>query len=290
MNTILHKTIKTICLFSFCFSLSSVFGQAPQKMSYQAVIRNATNTLVANASIKMRISVLQGTATGTAVYVETQTATTNVNGLATVEIGAGTVVSGTFASIAWGSNAYFIKTETDPTGGNNYTIVGTSQFLSVPYALFASNSGTAPSGTFVSSEAPYTYTQTIRNDWVDCPSVSLTVPVTGTYLLTFFGGVENDNQYNIDTAVGRDSDCKVRVIVAGQEEELFNMNANIAKLDSWQFSNWRYYNMQPSRSAIVSLTAGQILKIQYQQYFLGTLNGETWDIEKSGISILKIGN
>ena len=143
MKIILHKAIKTICLFSFFFSLSSAFAQAPQKMSYQAVIRNASNALVANANVGMRISVLQGTANGTAVYVETQTATTNINGLVTVEIGSGTVVSGTFASINWGTNTYFIKTETDPTGGTNYTIVGTSQFLSVPYALFASNSGSS---------------------------------------------------------------------------------------------------------------------------------------------------
>lgn len=134
---------KIITLLAVALFATTVSAQAPQKMSYQAVIRNASNVLVANANIRMRISVLQGTATGTSVYIETQTATTNVNGLATLEIGNGTVVSGTFASIAWGTNAYFIKTETDPTGGTNYTIVGTSQFLSVPYALFASNSGSS---------------------------------------------------------------------------------------------------------------------------------------------------
>jgi hypothetical protein len=147
MNTTIQKTVRVFLLFSFFFSLSPAFAQAPQKMSYQAVIRNASNALVTNSNVGMRISVLQGTASGTAVYVETQTATTNANGLATLEIGAGTVVSGTFASISWGTNTYFIKTETDPTGGTNYTIVGTSQFLSVPYALFASNSGSTNNWT-----------------------------------------------------------------------------------------------------------------------------------------------
>lgn len=136
----MRKILTIIILVLF---VTSMKAQAPQKMSYQAVIRNASNALVANANVRMRISVLQGTATGTAVYVETQTATTNTNGLVTLEIGAGTVVTGTFASIAWGTNAYFIKTETDPTGGTNYSIVGTSQFLSVPYALFASNSASS---------------------------------------------------------------------------------------------------------------------------------------------------
>ncbi|MEO8235559.1 MAG: hypothetical protein ABI549_09120 [Flavobacterium sp.] len=134
---------KIIILLVVSFFAITMNAQAPQKMSYQAVIRNAGNTLITNANLAMRISILQGTATGTAVYVETQTATTNVNGLVTLEIGAGVVVSGTFASISWGTNAYFIKTETDPTGGTNYTITGTSQFLSVPYAFFASNSGSS---------------------------------------------------------------------------------------------------------------------------------------------------
>ena len=146
MKSILQKLIRSIILFSLFFSLSSSFAQAPQKMSYQAIIRNATNTLVSNANIGMKISVLQGTATGTAVYVETQTTTTNINGLATLEIGAGTIVSGTFASIAWGTNTYFIKTETDPTGGTTYSIVGTSQFLSVPYALFSASGNTGSTG------------------------------------------------------------------------------------------------------------------------------------------------
>jgi hypothetical protein len=129
-------TIITMSLFA-----TTMLAQAPQKMSYQAVVRNGSNALVANTTVGMRISVLQGTANGTAVYVETQTPATNSNGLVTLEIGAGTVVSGTFAFISWGTNNYYIKTETDPTGGTNYTISGTTQLLSVPYALYAGNAG-----------------------------------------------------------------------------------------------------------------------------------------------------
>jgi uncharacterized protein (TIGR02145 family) len=114
-----------------------VWAQSPEKMSYQAVIRNSSEALVTNTTVGMQISILQGSATGTAVYVETQTPTTNANGLVSIEIGAGTVVSGTFASIDWANGPYFIKTETDPTGGTTYTITGTSQLLSVPYALHA---------------------------------------------------------------------------------------------------------------------------------------------------------
>ena len=129
----------TLILLLFC-SFSIIFAQAPQKMSYQSVIRKGDGSLVVNTSVGIKISILQGSASGTAAYVETQTTTTNANGLATLAIGGGTPVTGTFAGINWASGTYFIKTETDPTGGTNYTISGTSQLLSVPYALYAGSS------------------------------------------------------------------------------------------------------------------------------------------------------
>jgi hypothetical protein len=123
---------------------ATIFAQSPQKMTYQAVVRDASNALVSGTAVGMRISILQGSATGTAVYVELQFPTSNTNGLVTLEIGNGAVVTGTFASINWANGPYFIKTETDPTGGVAYTITGTSQLLSVPYALYAASSGNIP--------------------------------------------------------------------------------------------------------------------------------------------------
>jgi len=120
--------------------------QVPEKMSYQAVVRNTTNNLVTNQPVGMQISILQGSSTGTAVYVETQTPTSNANGLVSLEIGGGTVVSGNMATINWANGPYFIKTETDPTGGSSYTITGTSQLLSAPYALYAKTSGSSIPG------------------------------------------------------------------------------------------------------------------------------------------------
>ena len=131
---------KTLCLALIGLLVTHLlFAQAPNKMSYQAVIRNSSNALVTNSAVGMRISILQTSATGTAVYVETQNPTTNANGLASLEIGGGTAVSGNFANINWASGPYFIKTETDPAGGTNYNITSTQQLLSVPYALFSGN-------------------------------------------------------------------------------------------------------------------------------------------------------
>lgn len=127
----------------------SISAQIPQKISYQAVIRNSSGQLIVSHSVGMKISILQGSAAGTAVYVETQTPTTNSNGLATVDIGGGTVVSGTFEGIDWSSGTYFIKTETDPSGGTNYSITGSSQILSVPYAIHSKTAEDAAKKSYV---------------------------------------------------------------------------------------------------------------------------------------------
>ncbi|WP_395052010.1 hypothetical protein [Flavobacterium sp.] len=142
MKTITQKLFKIALLCSIFFTLFSAQAQAPQKMSYQAVVRNTANTLISNTAVGVKISVLQTSVSGTVVYAERHTPTTNANGLATFEIGGGTVLTGTIAGINWATGPYFIKTETDPTGGTNYTISGTSQLASVPYALFAANGGT----------------------------------------------------------------------------------------------------------------------------------------------------
>jgi len=142
-------------LFTFMvavFLTATLWAQSPEKMSYQAVIRNSSEALVTNTTVGMQISILQGSASGTAVYVETQSPTTNANGLISIKIGDGTVQSGDFTNIEWANGPYFIKTETDPAGGTDYTITGTSQLLSVPYALHAktaeSVSGTITATTY----------------------------------------------------------------------------------------------------------------------------------------------
>lgn len=137
-------------LFTFMvavFLTATLWAQSPEKMSYQAVIRNSSEALVTNTTVGMQISILQGSASGTAVYVETQVPTTNANGLVSLEIGAGTVESGDFATIDWANGPYFIKTETAVEAPlTTYTITGTSQLLSVPYALHAKTAESVTGG------------------------------------------------------------------------------------------------------------------------------------------------
>ncbi len=137
------KTI--ITFFAAVLITVTAFAQAPAKMSYQAVIRNANGALVTSSNVSMRISILQGSTTGPVSYQQTTNATTNVNGLVSLIIGEG-MGSHNFDLIDWANGPYFIKVETDPQGGNNYSVVSVSQLMSTPYALYAATSGSSTPG------------------------------------------------------------------------------------------------------------------------------------------------
>jgi hypothetical protein len=129
--------MKTITFFILAFFLiTSVFAQTPQSFCYQAVARDNSGNVLANKPVSFKISILSGSVSGTVAYSETHTGlTTNAFGLVELEIGKGTPVTGTFSTINWGSNSFFVKIEMDPAGGTTYQTLSTSQLLSVPYAL-----------------------------------------------------------------------------------------------------------------------------------------------------------
>jgi len=143
-----------VVLATLNFTLSTIQAQSPQKMSYQAVVRDASNNLVTNTQVGIEINILQGTATGTQVYTETQTPTTNDNGLLTIKIGGQTG----FDTITWANGTYFLETKIDPDNSGTYTITGTSQLLTVPYALHAKTAESI-SGTINENDPVYTNSQ-----------------------------------------------------------------------------------------------------------------------------------
>ncbi|MCQ2605322.1 MAG: hypothetical protein MJ204_02120 [Bacteroidales bacterium] len=133
--------MKRIFLFIAMVMMSVLtMAQAPKKMNFQALVRNSSNELVTNQMISMEISVLNGS--NTAVYTETQSVTTNANGVATLVIGEGKATKGTFAGIDWSAGNYYLQT-TANLGGGASAIVGTTPLLSVPYALYAEKAGNA---------------------------------------------------------------------------------------------------------------------------------------------------
>ncbi len=118
---------------------TAVMAQAPQQFTYQSVVRDNSNNLLKNTDVMVTISLLQGGESSDAVYVETHHAQTNANGLMTLLIGGGTVTSGSFSDIDWGSGPYFVRVETNL--GDKGTLTTVQQLLSVPYAQYANATG-----------------------------------------------------------------------------------------------------------------------------------------------------
>lgn len=133
--------MKKVLFFSFLLISQFIFSQAPEEFTYQAVVRDASGNLLANTNVGVQLSILKTNSSGTAVFVETHSVTSNTNGLITLNIGTGTFVTGSLVGVNWGSDNYYLKSEIDINGGTNYTISGTSKLVSVPYALHAKTSG-----------------------------------------------------------------------------------------------------------------------------------------------------
>lgn len=142
MNRILTALLLLISVITF--------AQAPQAVNYQGVARNATGNPLTSQAIGLRMTIHSGSPTGPAVYSESFLTATNAYGLYNVQLGRGTPISGTFSSISWGSASFYLQVELDPAGGSNYVAAGTSELISVPYALYAQTSGgggpTGPTG------------------------------------------------------------------------------------------------------------------------------------------------
>jgi hypothetical protein len=212
MKTKITNQLKGIFIyltFSFCLLSLSSYAQAPDAFKYQTVVRNSSNQPIPNQAVSLKISILQGSATGTAVYEETHAATTNVLGIVNLEIGNGTLVSGSFAGINWGTNSYYVKIELDPAGGTAYQNMGTSQLLSVPYALYAAAGTEGPQGPAGATgpqgpAGPTGATGATGPQGPAGPAGSANISGTTNYLVKFTGATSGGNSviYDNGTNIG----------------------------------------------------------------------------------------
>jgi hypothetical protein len=126
------------------FIKTMVFAQAPLAFKYQAVARDASGNMITNRNVNVRVGIRDFSISGTVVFQESHAVTTNSFGIININIGNGTLTQGSFSAINWGNGAKFIELEIDL--GNGYISIGTSQLLSVPYALYAANGPQGPQG------------------------------------------------------------------------------------------------------------------------------------------------
>ncbi len=165
---------------------ASMFAQVPQKFSYQAVVRDNADQLVVNQAVGMQVSILKDSATGAIIYSEVQTPITNANGLISIEIGG----EAGFDTINWADGIFYIKTESDPSGGTNYTISGTSQLLSVPFALYAQN-GESTKSYSVSNSVNFIIADPLTTSGTATLILQLSDIPAGTYAVNFSSPIRN---------------------------------------------------------------------------------------------------
>ena len=133
----------TLTLFVVFLGIISIFAQAPQIFKYQAVARDNLGRIIQNQIVGLRISILKDSPLGATMYMETHSKGTNEFGIVTLNVGGGTIVTGSFNTINWSNGEYFIKTELDIAGTGSYEFIGTTQLLSVPFAIYANEAGKA---------------------------------------------------------------------------------------------------------------------------------------------------
>jgi uncharacterized protein (TIGR02145 family) len=199
--------LKSTLLVSMLLAIVlTAFSQAPQSFNYQAAIRDNTGNPIANQIVALRISILQGSATGSTIYAETHSSATNPFGIVNLEIGAGTVILGSFSAINWGIAEFFIKIEIDATGGTAYQYMGTSQLVSVPYALYALKSLTTEQQNPYTAGNGININGTVISNTAPDQTVNLNsgtgIAVTGTYPTYTVTNSAPDQPVNLNSGTG----------------------------------------------------------------------------------------
>lgn len=233
--------MKYFLCFYCLLLLSTTFAQAPESFKYQAVARDLSGQTVNNSVISLRVSILDGSSTGSVVFQETHVVTTNSFGLFSVSVGEGNLTAGSFTGINWSNNTKYLKVETDFSGGTTYTEMGTSQLLSVPYALYAKNAGSTllPNGTTIGNTSFWN-----GNEWV----------------------VNNSNLYNNGNFIGFGTNSPLQKLdIRGQ--------VNISLDSSYMINNSPVLNTKGSNNLNVGFQAGMNTTIGFHNIHVGTFAG-----------------
>ncbi len=171
----------TLSLGILLFVAITILAQAPQSFKYQAIARDVEGNIVSNKQISLRINLLQGSKSGKVVYSETHDLQTSDFGLILLEIGNGNNKTGDFSGISWGNDNYYVSIDIDINGGTDFVSMGTSQLLSVPYALYAESSGSGSKEAYSWTDGAYvTYlTNSGSNVGIGTSAPSSKLEVTG---------------------------------------------------------------------------------------------------------------
>lgn len=140
MRKLLLLTLTVLC------TVMSIYATTATGFNYQAVVRDASGTIIQNQPVSMRFTIRDSTPAGFIVFQQTDTVIPNSFGIITVIVGGGTIVTGTLDGVNWGNNNKFMQVEADLNGGTNYTDMGTTQLMSVPFAMYAATSGSSTPG------------------------------------------------------------------------------------------------------------------------------------------------
>ena len=243
-----------------CSITLSLFAQVADKLSYQAVIRNASGNVVSEKTVSFRVTILQGSATGASVYTQSQKPVTNVSGLITIEIGGDV----SFSQIDWGAGPYFIKTEVDLNGGTNYSISGVSQLLSVPVALYAKTAETLRGGL---TEADPVFAEWDKSEGISISGSQVTD--LQDYLTEYSESDPEFTAWNKSTGIS---------ITESQISDLQDYLTEYSESDP-EFTAW-------NKSTGISITESQVSDLQdyLTEYIESDPEFTAWD-KSTGISI-----
>lgn len=185
--------MKKIFIYLTLLLTLNSFSQTPDGINYQAVIRNSSGFLVTNTLVNIRLNLIQDSINGAVLYSEKHIVTTNSNGYVNLILGHGTVLLGSFSTINWANGPYFVETAVDLNNSGTFVFLGNQQLMSVPYALYAVNSGTpgpqGVSGTNGLDGKSTLINTSVETNGVNCPNGGIKLEV----------GLDNNNNGILDS-------------------------------------------------------------------------------------------